>query len=117
MMMHQLSEKAGPKKRSEQNLLGPIFDVRLLSIRGGRKVAFSSLQPHGDVKEHRPTIKVVADTAKGAQIVVIRERRSFVQHVSDAKANHIRITAPCSGQVVNPVVIYVVVPQAGSISR
>jgi hypothetical protein len=53
--MHQLSEKAGQKKRSEQNVLGPIFDVRLLSVRGGRKVAFSSLQPYGDVKEHRLT--------------------------------------------------------------
>lgn len=96
-------------------LLGPIFDVRLLSIRGGRKLAFSSLQPHGDVKEHRPTIKVVADTGEGAQIVVVRERRSFVQHVSDAKANYPHITAVCSGHVVNPVVFHIVVPTATSV--
>ncbi len=65
--MHQISEKA-QKKRSERNLLGPIFDFKFLSVRGGRNVAFSSSQRHGDVEEKRPTAKVVADTADAGTV-------------------------------------------------
>jgi len=69
--MHQLSEKTGQKKRSEYVARTDFFYVRLLSVRGGRKVAFSSSQPRCDVEEQRPTAKVVADTAEKVQTVVV----------------------------------------------
>jgi len=78
-MMHQISEKAG-KKRSEQNLLGPILDFKFLSACDGRNVELNSSQPRGNVEEERPTAKVVADTADAGadaeaateQLVVVR---------------------------------------------
>ena len=100
--MQEISEKKKPKK-DPCMLLGPLSDVRPFTADAKRPL--SSLKRHSDVKEHRPTTNVVADAAESAQIVVIRERGSFVKYVSDAGTNNVHTTAPCGGNVVDPVVI------------